>query len=150
GNFQTDQNGNLTTTDGLSVMGYPATNGVVNTNAPLTALRIPLGQTEQPNATTELSLGANLDASAPAGTVVPAQVTVYDSLGGSHIATVNFTKAAAANTWNYNISLPAGDYTGAATNTTGTLTFNSNGQLTSPAANVAGISFAGLNDGASN
>jgi flagellar hook protein FlgE len=151
GDFQTDQNGNLTTIDGLAVMGYPAAGGVVNTNAPLTAIQIPLGATQQPQPTTQFSLNAtNLDASAAAGTVVPAQVTVYDSLGQSHVATVNFTKAAAANTWNYNISLPAGDYTGATANTTGTLTFNSNGQLATPTADVTGISFAGLADGASN
>jgi flagellar hook protein FlgE len=151
GDFQTDQNGNLTTTDGLAVMGYPAAGGVVNTNAPLTAIQIPLGATQQPQATTQFSLNAtNLDASAAAGTVVPAQVTVYDSLGQSHVATVNFTKAAAANSWNYSISLPAADYTGATANTTGTLTFNSSGQLTAPAADVTGVSFAGLADGASN
>lgn len=151
GNFQTDQNGNLTSADGLAVMGYPASNGVVNTNAPLSAIQIPLGATQQPQATTQFSLNAtNLNASAAVGTVVPAQVTVYDSLGQSHVATVNFTKAATANTWNYSISLPASDYTGAATNTTGTVTFNSSGQLTTPTANVTGIGFAGLADGASN
>lgn len=248
GNFQTDQSGNLTTTDGLSVMGYPATNGVVNTNAPLTAIQIPLGATQQPQATTKFSLDAtNLNVGSAAGTVVPAQVTVYDSLGQSHVATVNFTPSTTAltgtysgagdtytytagaasdlivspsnsialgtttptsvaipaagetltqlaasinsanvpgvtaavsgggttltitgtagnplsaavpaltqvnpNAWNYSISLPAGDYTGATANTTGTLTFNSSGQLTSPAGNIAGISFAGLADGASN
>ncbi|HZC43668.1 MAG TPA: flagellar hook-basal body complex protein, partial [Acidobacteriaceae bacterium] len=152
GDFQTDQNGNLTSVDGLAVMGYPASNGVVNTNAPLTAIQIPLGATQQPHATTSFALNAtNLDASAAGGTVVPAQVTVYDSLGQSHVATVNFTKAAApGNTWNYAISLPAADYTGTATNTTGTLTFDGNGKLTAPAADVSGISFAGLADGASN
>ena len=36
-----------------------------------------------------------------------------------------------------------------ATNNTGTLNFNSNGNLVSPSANVSGISFAGLSDGAS-
>ena len=151
GNFQTDQYGNLTSTDGLAVMGYPASNGVVNTNAPLSAIQIPLGATQQPQATTQFSLNAtNLNASAAVGTVVPAQVTVYDSLGQSHVATVNFTKAATANTWNYSISLPASDYTGTATNTTGTVTFNSSGQLTTPTANVTGIGFTGLADGASN
>lgn len=252
GDFQTDQNGNLTTADGLSVMGYPASNGVVNTNAPLTAIQIPLGATQQPQATTQFSLNAtNLDASSAVGTVVPAQVTVYDSLGQSHVATINFTPSTTpltganaaynagppttytytagsasdlivsstnsitlgttpstsvavpaagetltqmaasinsanipgvtaavggggttltitgtganplsatvpaltqvnSNAWNYSISLPAGDYTGATANTTGTLTFNSSGQLTTPAGNVTGISFAGLSDGASN
>ncbi len=149
GDFQTDQNGNLTSVDGLAVMGYPASNGVVNTNAPLAAIQIPLGATQQPQATTSFTLNAtNLDASAATGTVVPAQVTVYDSLGQSHVATVNFTSEG-GNSWSYAISLPAGDYSGATTNTTGTLTFDNNGKLTSPAADVSGISFGTLADGAS-
>ena len=148
GNFQTDTNGNLITTDGQQVMGYPAANGVVNTNAPLTGIQIPVGATEQPQATSQFGLNLNLDSNAAVGTVVPAQVTIYDSLGNSHVATVKFTKAS-SNTWDYSIALPAGDYTGAATNNTGTLTFNSNGQLTAPAADVTGIGFAGLTDGAS-
>jgi flagellar hook protein FlgE len=150
GDFQTDQNGNLTSVDGLAVMGYPASNGVVNTNAPLTAIQIPLGATQQPQATTSFALNAtNLDASAAVGTIVPAQVTVYDSLGKSHVATVNFTNQG-GNSWSYAISLPAGDYSGATANATGTLTFDGNGKLTAPAANVSGISFGTLADGASN
>jgi flagellar hook protein FlgE len=150
GDFQTDQDGNLTSVDGLAVMGYPASNGVVNTNAPLTAIQIPLGATQQPQATTSFTLNAtNLDASAATGTVVPAQVTVYDSLGQSHVATVNFTNQG-GNSWSYAISLPAGDYSGTTANTTGTLTFDNNGKLTAPAADVTGISFGTLADGASN
>ena len=149
GSFQTDQNGNLITSNGMPVLGYAANNGVVNTNAPLTALNIPpLGQTDSPQPTANFSLDANLNSGAAVGTVVPAQITVYDSLGQSHVATVDFTNTG-TNTWNYNISLPAGDATGS-TNTTGTLTFNSSGQLVTPAANVAGIGFTGLADGASN
>ncbi len=150
GDFQTDQNGNLTSVDGLAVMGYPASNGVVNTNAPLAAIQIPLGATQRPQATTNFALNAtNLNASSAVGTVVPAQVTVYDSLGQSHVATVNFTNQG-GNSWSYAISLPAGDYSGATANTTGTLTFDSNGKLTAPAADVSGISFGALADGASN
>ncbi len=148
GSFALSSTGALTSQAGLSVMGYPAVNGVVNTNAPLTPIQIPVGQVEQPAATGNFSMTANLDASAAVGTSVPAQITLYDSLGVSHAATVTFTKTG-ANTWDYNIALPAGDATGGA-NLTGTLTFNSNGNLTSPAANVSGISFTGLADGASN
>lgn len=149
GDFQTDQNGNLITTNGMQVMGYPATNGVVNTNAPLAPIHIPVGATESPNATTQLSLNMNLDSNAAVGTVVPAQITIYDSLGNSHVATINFTKTG-TNTWGYSVGLPSGDYTGAATNNTGTLTFNNSGQLTSPAGDVTGIGFSGLADGANN
>ena len=119
-------------------MGYPASNGVVNTNAPLTAIQIPLGANQQPQATTSFTLNAtNLDASAATVLVVPAQVTVYDSLGQSHVATVNFTNQG-GNSWSYAISPPAGDYSGTTANTTGTLTFDNNGKLTAPAADVTG------------
>ncbi len=66
--------------------------------------------------------------------------------------TYTFTKTA-ANSWNYSITIPAADV-GAAGNPvvlkSGTLTFNGSGQLTSPAANVPGITVAGFADGASN
>ena len=62
GSFSQDTDGKLVTSSGLSVMGYPAVNGVVNTNAPLTAINIPLmGQVQQPKATTTISMTANLD-----------------------------------------------------------------------------------------
>jgi flagellar hook protein FlgE len=148
GNFTLSSTGALTTQSGQQVMGYPVANGAVDTNAPLAAMQIPVGQVEQPAATSTMSMTANLDAGAAAGTVVPAQITVYDSLGVSHVATVDFT-AQGNGAWTYNISLPAGDATGGQ-NLTGTLQFDANGNLTAPAANVPGIQFTGLSDGASN
>jgi len=147
GSFTLSSGGALTSQAGLQVMGYPVVNGVVNTNASLTPIQIPVGQAQQPVPTANFSMTANLDASTAVETSVPAQITLYDSLGVSHAATVNFTKTGAS-TWDYSISLPAGDATGG-TNLTGTLTFDSNGNLVSPASNVAGISFTGLSDGAS-
>ena len=166
GDFQTDANGDLVTANGLSVMGYPAANGVVNTNAPLTALNIPVGQVEAPQATTTMSMTANLDNETAAGTQFPAEVTVYDSLGEAHVATVTYTPGAAANTWDYSVSLPAGDYAGAPpAPITGTMTFDANGNLAQvaqgagPAQTVGtaagdvssiALNFNGLADGASN
>ncbi len=79
-------------------------------------------------------------------------VAINDALGGSHVLTYTFTKTA-ANTWNYSISIPAADV-GQTGNPvvlkTGTLAFNGNGQLTTPAANVTGIGISGFADGASN
>ena len=149
GNFQLDQNGNLVTAEGASVLGYSATNGVVNSTGPLTPLSLPIGASESAQATQNIGFTANLDAGASVGTSYPTSVTIYDSLGNTHLATVTYTKTA-ANTWDYNIGIPAGDYTGAATNATGTLTFNSSGVLTDPAANVAGVTFAGMADGSAN
>ncbi len=149
GNFALSSTGNLTSQDGLDVLGYPAVNGVVNTNAPLAPVAVPVGQVQSPQATSTFGMTANLDSAAAVGATVPGQITVYDSLGASHIATVTYTKTA-NNTWNYSIALPAGDQTaaGTATNATGTLTFNASGALTSPVTNVSGIAFTGLTDGA--
>jgi flagellar hook protein FlgE len=148
GNFSLTSDGALTTQSGQQVMGYPVANGTVNTNAPLAAIQVPVGEVEQPQATTSLSMTANLDSSSATGTVVPAQVTMYDSLGVSHVATIDFTNNGGG-AWGYSIALPAGDATGGA-NLTGTLQFDANGNLTTPAANVPGIQFSGLSDGANN
>jgi flagellar hook protein FlgE len=147
GNFQLDQSGNLQTTTGAGVMGYAAANGVVNTNTPLTTLQIPVDATQAAQATQDFGITANLDAATAIGGTFSTTITMYDSLGTSHAATVNFTKTA-DNTWSYAISLPAGDATGTPVNNTGTLTFSSSGALLTPAANVKGISFPTLSDGA--
>jgi flagellar hook protein FlgE len=130
GNFTQAANGDIVTASGLNVMGYPAVNGVVNTNAPLTAINIPVGQVQEPLATSTLGMTTNLDAASAAGTTFPAQLTVYDSLGEPHVATITFTETA-PNTWSYSAALPAGDFTsGVSTPVTGTLAFNSDGVLT--------------------
>jgi flagellar hook protein FlgE len=142
GDFSLDSNGNLVSTNGLSVVGYPAVAGVVNTNAPLAAINIPVGAVQQPLATTTMSMIANLDSASATGTQFPAEVTVYDSLGQSHVATVTYQQTA-TNTWSYSVQLPASDYSVAAGNAvpaaiTGTLTFNANGDL-STVAQGAGV-----------
>lgn len=147
GNFQLDSTGNLITAEGGSVMGYQAAAGVITSAGPLSALSVPVGATETAQATQNINFTANLDAGAAVGTTYPTAITVYDSLGQTHLATVTFDKTA-SNTWSYSIALPAGDYAGTAANTTGSLTFNSSGQLTAPTANAAGVKFPTLTDGA--
>jgi flagellar hook protein FlgE len=164
GNFSLTSDGYLETTSGLSVMGYPATDGVVNTDAALTALQIPVGQVQQPNATTTMSFVANLNTSASTGDTFPAPVTVYDSLGVAHVVTVTFTKTS-SNTWGFSAEIPAADLaSGASTPVTGTVTFDSNGKMstvttggtTTTVGTAAGdtssipLSFTGLADGAAN
>ena len=148
GDFALSNNGALQTTSGASVMGYPALNGSISVGTGVQPIIVPLGQTLAAKQTGSMNIQANLDASAAVGTSVPAPVTLYDSLGAPHQATVTFTKTA-ANTWSYNIALPAGEATGSA-GTTGTLTFDGSGNLTSPTGTISGISFTGLSDGASN
>ncbi|HEX4285262.1 MAG TPA: flagellar hook protein FlgE [Terracidiphilus sp.] len=163
GNFALTSNGDLVTTNGLNVLGYPAVNGVVNTNAPLAAIQIPVGQVQQPQPTSTLSMNVNLDSAAGSASF-PGQVTVYDSLGTSHVMTVTYAQAG-VNSWTYSAALPAADFTsGASVPVTGTLTFDAGGNLQSvtPALGVATpvgtapgdisslpLQFTGLADGAS-
>jgi flagellar hook protein FlgE len=146
GNFQLSSTGLLETTDGYAVQGYPAINGQASANGALGAITLPIGSTQVAKATTGFGMGMNLDSNAAVGTSFPSTVTMYDSLGNAHTATATFTKAN-SNEWSYSMALPAGDATGSA-NTSGTLTFDASGNLTSPTGNVSGISFTGLADGA--
>jgi flagellar hook protein FlgE len=148
GNFQLDSSGNVITVDGAQVMGYDATNGVVSTNSSLMPLKAPIGSTEAAKATQNVAISANLNAGASVGTQFTTPVTMYDSLGQTHPATITFTKTG-SNAWGYAVALPPGEAAGA-TNDTGTLTFDSAGKLVTPAANVSGITFTGMTDGASN
>lgn len=147
GNFSVDASGNLITSDGQNVMGYPASGASANTNSSLVTLNVPVGSTETPHATSNFSITGGLDSTALVGQVFSRSQAMYDSLGKQHQVSMNFTKTA-ANQWNYSFSLPAGESTGSA-NSTGTLTFNTDGTLASPTSNVSGITFTGMSDGSS-
>lgn len=148
GDFQLSQQGDLTTKDGANVMGYPANNGVVDVNAGLVPIELPVGVTQAAQATQNISITANLNAGADVGTAFTTPVKIYDSLGNSHALTVTYTKTA-QNQWSYSVGMPSGDAAGTPTNNTATLTFDSNGNLTSPTGTISGITFPGLTDGAS-
>lgn len=139
GNFKVSNAGFLTSADGDLVMGYPVTNGSVDTAAGLQPLQVGLGQVNPPKTTSELQLSANLDAGASTSdSAFTSPVTVYDSLGDSHVLTISFAKSA-TNQWNYTVTIPSADLDAASassgTDTTvlsGTLTFDGNGQLILP------------------
>ena len=105
GNFSLDASGNLITANGLSVMGFPAMNGVVDTNSPITPIHIPVGEVEAPSATTSFGMKATLNSGAAVGSTLSGKVQVYDSLGSSYQATVTYTKTG-TNAWSYSISMP--------------------------------------------
>ncbi len=148
GNFQLSSSGNLITQDGQQVMGYAAVNGVVNQNSSLTPITIPVGLNEGAQATQNFSVTTNLNSNATVGTSFSTPVQIFDSLGQIHQATVSYTKTA-TNTWSYSVALPPGDATGVPTNDTGTLTFDTSGNLASPTGSVNNITFPTLADGAS-
>jgi len=158
GNFAVDKNNFLVTQDGGQVLGYPVTNGVVAPGQGLTALQLGAGSISPPTATGSVQIAANLDAGGAVGDTFSTPVTIYDSLGASHILTFTFTRAtgtvsamgAPISNWDYSIGISAADVSGSATLQTGTLSFDGTGTLISPAADVAGIAINGFTDGASN
>jgi flagellar hook protein FlgE len=89
GNFNFDTDGRLTNNQGWTVQGYPATNGVVDLNAPLQDIVLPSGTTLPPDPSSRVGLSGNI----PSGTtgVLTRSATTYDMLGGQHVLTISFT-----------------------------------------------------------
>ncbi len=154
GSFEVNTQGNLTTASGDLVQGWNMVNGVLDTNLPVGNITVPVGALAAPQATTSMSTRLNLDAAAVAGTAsgtFSTSVQVYDSLGTAHTVTATFTQSGTANQWNYSLSVPDSDLaTPPFTPVTGTLTFDSSGNLISPASTDAQpqLEVTGLADGA--
>ncbi len=105
-----------------------------------------------PNQTVNIAAGLNLDSRS---TIIPAapvfdqanaatfnnstSMTVYDSLGASHIASIYFAKTA-ANTWNAHLVVD-GNMIPASGAAMTTMTFNTNGTLATPVAPVTSAAF---------
>jgi flagellar hook protein FlgE len=156
GNLQVDKDGNLTTATGEAVQGWTEVNGVLNTNAPPGNITIPVGTVQPPVTSKNISFDMNLNAAAVPGgadATFATSVTVYDSLGNSHIVTATFIKdPTTAGQWNYSIVLPDGDLqTPPFTPLTGSVAFDSNGKLATPASTDPSpqLQITGLKDGAS-
>lgn len=152
GSFQVNAQGELTTATGELVQGWTQAGGILNTNAPVGNIIVPQGSLQAPVATTTASVSLNLNAAATASQSFSTSMTVYDSLGNSHVVTFNFAPSGTANQWNYTMSFPNGDLTSPGTPTTGTLTFDSGGNLISPASTATQptLTATGLSDGAAN
>src|SRR6202790_903617 len=152
GNFEIGTDNLLETVSDQKVLGYQAVNGVVNAGTGLGTLALGAGTISPASATANLSMTSNLDATAAVGNTYSTQATIYDSLGASHQITFTYTKTA-TNTWGYSITIPAADVKGVTDPTvltTGSLTFDGNGTLVSPATNPAPIAITGFADGANN
>jgi flagellar hook protein FlgE len=137
GAFHENAAGNVVTADGAFLQVYPpTTNGGFNTST-LTNLQLNTAQSAA-TATSTITVSSNLPAGATVPTTTPfnptdpttyndaSSLTVFDSQGGSHGATIYYVKTG-NNTWNANLYID-GNSAG-----TAALTFNSAGALTSPA-----------------
>jgi flagellar hook protein FlgE len=133
GSFQTDANGNLMTANGDYVQGWTAdSTGAMDTNQAVSNIVIPVGSLQAPVATTAVSAELNLNSAANADntSTFSMPITIYDSLGTSHVLTLSFTKTG-DNAWAYTATLPAADLSDPTTAevATGNLVFQSDGTL---------------------
>lgn len=142
GAFGVDNNGFVVNAQGNRLQAYPfAGSGLFNTGTPQD-LQLVTGA-NPPAATTSASFGINLPADAPIPVnpvFDPADpssfnhttsVTVYDSLGAAHNATVYFVKDAAVNTWNTQVEIEGNSVVGATQ-----IIFAPDGSLQTPAGGV--------------
>jgi flagellar hook protein FlgE len=91
GNFEVGTDNLLETADGQQVLGYPAVSGVVSTSGGLTTLALGAGTVSPATVTKNVTLTSNLDATASDGSLYTTQANIYDSLGGAHAVTFNYT-----------------------------------------------------------
>ena len=139
GAFGVDNQGYVVNAQGARLQAYPfAGAGLFNTGTPVD-LQLTTGA-NPPSATTDADFGINLPADAPVPTnpvFDPADpssfnhttsITIYDSLGAAHTATVYFIKDAAANTWNTEVQIGGSSVAGASQ-----IVFNPDGSLNTPA-----------------
>jgi flagellar hook protein FlgE len=135
GSLNFDALGRLTTADGSILQGWTAdANGVINPNAAVGDLAMPLGQSTAPQVTGNVRLGGNLPADAAVGTSIVTSLTVYDVQGSPIDATLTFAKTA-ADTWTVTATMP--DKAGGPAVTVGTATLNWDAAATPPAFNPA-------------
>jgi flagellar hook protein FlgE len=155
GNFEVNQDGNLTTATGETLQGWTQiVNGQLNTNTAPGNITIPTGTIQPPVTTGNISFSLNLNAAAVTGAqsaTFATSVTIYDSLGNSHVVTATFTKdPTTPNQWDYSVSVPDADVQNPPfTPLTGSLTFNPDGSLSSTTTPPAPLVISGLADNAS-
>ena len=138
GEFQLNSGGEVVNSQGQALQAYPPlANGGFNTGG---LANISLNTDESsPQATSTAAITANLpaDATPPINTPFSAtdpdsytnttSLTVYDSLGAAHTASLYYIKGAAANDWSVQLNVD-----GAPVGTPQPLTYSANGALVSP------------------
>ncbi|NLT67883.1 MAG: flagellar hook protein FlgE [Acidobacteria bacterium] len=161
GNFQINREGNLISSDGFQLMGYPAIDGVIDSSSLPVPITVRKGQVIPARATSSLGfISGNIDSQVEDGGSVRNAVQIYDSLGTAHELTLRYTKVGTVRdpvtnvtttTWNWSAELPAEVLGGAAGDPpvsvgSGSLDFV-NGNMTAPATNPV-LNITGLASGA--
>ncbi len=124
GNFVFNKDGFLVDQGGRFVQGYNARDGQVNPGGRTENIFVDFDQVMEPRETGMVVLTGNL--SGEAGEERVLSTTIYDNLGNAHSLIITMEKIDEYN-WNYEVTFPDGG--AAADGTTGTITFDSNGNL---------------------
>jgi flagellar hook protein FlgE len=123
-------------TNGYKVQGWQAnTNGVVDINAPLTSIVIPMGQAIAAQETTQVTLQGNLNSASVQNDSFSTTIDVFDSLGKPHPVTITYTKTANANEWDVTATSLDPDVNALAVDTGAggtTVVFGPDGRRTTP------------------
>ena len=164
GQFQVDANGYMVTSTGQNLQGVlldkttgteAGTLGNIQLFNPTASSDSPAQATGTSPTSAGVTLGVNLDSRETIPTTAvfsPASptsynqsnaITVYDSLGNPHSYTLYYVKTATTNQWDVYASItnPAGSSTGTTAQNLGklgTMTFGTNGTLTSPVSGTIG------------
>ncbi|RAO77215.1 flagellar hook protein FlgE [Dyella jiangningensis] len=152
GDFQKNPNGYITTPDGSHLQMYPPNGAGGFDTSTLTDFNWVTAQSNA-TATSKITMTSNLPASATVPTNAfsttdstsynaAAPVTVYDSQGGSHQATIYYVKTG-TNTWDANL------YVDGQSAGTQPLTFDTTGKLATPTNGSLAFNTVTLGNGAS-
>lgn len=150
GAFQVDNAGYVVNSQNQRLQVYPAGAGDLNTST-MTDLRLVTSESP-PQATSNIETVFNLPANAAAPTTTPfdpasatsfneaRSITIYDSLGAAHTASMYFVKTANPNEWSMHVYVDGNAVGGAQTlsySDTGALVAPANGQVSLPAYGAA-------------
>lgn len=163
GQFQLDKDGYLVNASGLNVTGFAADSAGNITTGTYANLQVSTSSL-QPNVTTTISVGVNLDSRQTVPTVTTfdpdnsasynssTSMSVYDALGNAQTLSYYFAKTSTANVWDVyaTVTNPSGTRTTLASGSDiGSLTFNaSTGALSSSTVAVPAITTTQLGTGA--
>ena len=123
GQFRMNDQGVVQAPTGEVLQGFKITNGT--TSSSLSNIDL-AGVQSAPTASTQFTMGANLNAASSGGTTFTSPITLYNSVGSQVILSMTFTKATTGNSWSYVASPSQGSVTSGAS---GTVTFNTSGQI---------------------
>lgn len=131
GAFGFDTTGQLVSPDGNLVQGWAAdAAGNIDTNGPLSDMRLPIATLMGASATTKAKFEGNLPDDAAVGTTLNRTIDTFDAAGNTVQLTIGFTRTAAG----WNLAVAAGAATG-----TGTMTFTNGALATGGTLTVGGI-----------